>query len=196
MTLVRVEPADAPVAVEISHGKEEQLYSHDLLLRNISRAAVVLGDVSQQHHQITLEEIRCANVARLLEGETASRWPPISAPARYFIERKLTLGQEIGEDGREGAIALRHRETVVRSNPTLPASDIPEIPPVSDWVNVKSLHAKGDGVSDDTAALQLAIDAHRVLYLPSGVYRFAGTLHLRADSTLIGLNPSTTMLIE
>ena len=195
MTLVRVELADTPVAVEISHGKPEQLYGRDLLLRNIRRAAFVLGDVSQQHHQVTLEEIRCDHVTRLLEaGEGVSGWTSIPSPAQYFVESKLTLGQEVGNDGREGAIALRHRETALATQPTLPASDIPVLPAVADWVNAKSLLVKGDGVSDDTAALQQAIHTHRVVYLPSGIYRLTGTLHLRADSVLIGLNPATTML--
>lgn len=195
MTLVRVEFSETPVAVEISRGMPEQLYGRDLLLSNITRTAFVLGDVSQQHHQVTLEQIRCAHVARLLEGgETATGWTSIPAPARYFVEQKLTLGQEIGNDGREGAITLRHRETKLTALPSLPVSDIPAIPAVADWVNVKSLGVKGDGTSDDTAALQQAIDTHRILYLPSGVYRVRGTVHLRPDSVLIGLNPATTML--
>ena len=41
-------------------------------------------------------------------------------------------------------------------------------------------HAKGDGVSDDTAALQRAIDDHtgkrHVIYLPAGTYLVSGTL--------------------
>ena len=195
MTLVRVELADTLVAIEISHGMPEQLYGRDLLLRNITRTAFVLGDVSQQHHQVTLEDIRCAHVTRLLEGgETATGWSSIPAPSRYFIEHKLTLGQEIGNDGREGAIALRHRESKLAALPALPISDIPALPAVADWVDVKSLGVKGDGTSDDTVALQQAIDTHRILYLPTGVYRVRGTLHLRPDSVLIGLNPATTML--
>jgi hypothetical protein len=195
LTLVRVELGDTPAAVEISHGKPEQLYGRDLLLRNIFRSAIVLGDVSQQHHQITLEEVRCTDVKRLLEGgEAASGWTPIVSPSRYFLERKLTLGQEIGSDGREGLIALRHDERVLHSMPSMETSDIPELPEVAAWVNVRSLHVAGDGLNDDTAPLQEAINTHRVLYLPSGVYRLSATLHLRADTVLIGLNPATTML--
>ena len=81
MTLVRVELADTPVAVEISRGMPEQLYGRDLLLRNITRTAFVLGDVSQQHHQVTLEEIHCDHVTRLLEGgDTVLGWTSIPAP--------------------------------------------------------------------------------------------------------------------
>lgn len=45
--------------------------------------------------------------------------------------------------------------------------------PGSDWVNVKTLGAKGDGVTDDTEAVQGAISAMgegSVLYFPAGKY--------------------------
>jgi Pectate lyase superfamily protein/SMP-30/Gluconolactonase/LRE-like region len=194
MTLVRVELARVPVAVEISKGMPEQLYGRDLLLKDIGRAGIVLGDVTQQHHQVTLKDVRCAGVPKLLEGgEFASGWTPIASASRYFMVESLTLGQEIGNDGREGAIALRHRERKLASEPALPATDIPALPAVAAWTSVKTLGVKGDGAADDTAALQKAVDTHKVLYLPTGVYRLSGTLHLKADTVLIGLNPTTTL---
>ena len=43
MTLVRVQISHVPVAVEVSPGMPEALYGRDLLLRDVSRAAVVLA---------------------------------------------------------------------------------------------------------------------------------------------------------
>ena len=86
---------------------------------------------------------------------------------------------------------VRHRERAGAGKAV--ASDIPLLPPMQEWVNVRTLGAKGDG-SDDTAALQAAIDGHRVLYFPSGTYRVTNTLRLRADSVLIGFNPITTLI--
>ena len=43
--------------------------------------------------------------------------------------------------------------------------------------------------------MQAAIDAHRVLYFPSGTYRITNTLRLRPDSVLIGFNPVTTVIM-
>jgi hypothetical protein len=59
-------------------------------------------------------------------------------------------------------------------------------------VNVHGLGVTGDGTSDDTAAIQKAIDTHRVLYFPSGHYLVRDSLTLRPDTVLIGLHPTAT----
>ena len=52
-----------------------------------------------------------------------------------------------------------------------------------------------DGVSDDTAAIQSAIDSQRVVYLPLGAYAVNDTLRLKPDTVLIGLHPGLTRLV-
>ena len=59
-------------------------------------------------------------------------------------------------------------------------------------MNVSTLGVKGDNQTDDTLALQKAIDEHPVLYFPSGRYLLHDTLTLRPGTVLIGLHPSTT----
>ncbi|MBT3377929.1 MAG: hypothetical protein HN742_27915 [Lentisphaerae bacterium] len=55
--------------------------------------------------------------------------------------------------------------------------------------NVKAppYNAKGDSFSDDTEALQQAVDENDVVFLPKGYYRITGTLKLRPNTKLIGL---------
>src|SRR4029079_6164259 len=72
---------------------------------------------------------------------------------------------------------------------------IAALPPTVQWPAVRTLGAKGDGKTDDTAALQAAIAAHRVLYFPSGFYQVSDTLALKPDTVLIGLHPSTTQIV-
>ncbi len=57
-----------------------------------------------------------------------------------------------------------------------------------------TLGVKGDGVTDDTAAIQQAIDTHRVLYFPSGHYVVRDTLTLKPETVLIGLHPTLTQI--
>jgi len=63
----------------------------------------------------------------------------------------------------------------------VPAS-VPELPPGGDILNVRdaAYGAVGDGVADDTAAIQKALsealDSHRVVYLPKGIYLVSDSL--------------------
>jgi hypothetical protein len=192
MTLVRDRIAHTPVAVEISHGMTEQLYGRDLVLEDIGQSAVVLGDARKAHHQITLDNIACRNVPQFVQGQTGSSGAfAVKGSSHPFVEEHLTIGLEIGPDGRERGVEVRHREHAGPGRAV--SSDIPSLPPMQEWVNVRTLGAKGDG-SDDTAALQAAINAQRVLYFPSGTYRVTNTLRLRTDSALIGFNPTTTLI--
>jgi hypothetical protein len=193
MTLVRDRISRTPVAVEIAPGKIEELYARDLLLEDISRSALVLGDTQNLRDEITLDHIICRNVPQLIEDQPGSPATfSLKGNAHPFIEEHLTLGEMIAADGRERGIQLHHREQRGSVGPV--PTDIPALPPMSQWVNVHSLGAKGDG-SDDTSALQAAINAHRVLYFPSGFYRVTSTLHLRPDSVLIGFNPGITAIL-
>ena len=79
--------------------------------------------------------------------------------------------------------------TATAAVPTIPALNWTER---SDWVNVKTditPAAVGDGVADDTAALQKAFDGvatGSVLYFPAGTYRITATLTLQPKQRVTG----------
>jgi hypothetical protein len=60
-------------------------------------------------------------------------------------------------------------------------------------VNVLDYGAIGDGVTDDTAAIQAALNAGNFVYLPAGDYLFT-TLTMPADTQLVGENVDVTFL--
>lgn len=66
-------------------------------------------------------------------------------------------------------------------------------------VNVRdsAIGAKGDGKTDDTAAIQTAIDRYHRVYLPQGVYRIDPRVGLvvRTGTQLVGDGPSATLLL-
>jgi hypothetical protein len=191
-TLIRDRFADLPVAIEIPPGEVEQLYGRDLTMRNITRAVLKLGDAENLRNEIALENVACVHVGTFVEGAPGTALPQ-AEPA--FVEERFTLGLEVGPDGREQGVVLRHRERRINSPVADVLTDMPALPPMRLWVNVQEIGAKGDGDTDDTAVLQHAIDAHRALYFPSGFYRLTGSLHLHSNTALIGFSPFTTQFI-
>jgi hypothetical protein len=93
---------------------------------------------------------------------------------------------------------------VAPSAPNDPVSSDEFVGPFSSWINVKIAYgAVGDGVSDDTAAIQNALNAvgtaghSPVLYFPAGTYKITATLNLAhaIDISLIGQDPSVTSIV-
>lgn len=63
-----------------------------------------------------------------------------------------------------------------------------------DVVSVKDFGAVGDGVADDTAAIQAALNASYGVYFPSGTYLVSSTLTLRTRHNLKGESAQSTTL--
>ncbi|MCX8036786.1 MAG: glycoside hydrolase family 55 protein [Candidatus Sumerlaeia bacterium] len=63
--------------------------------------------------------------------------------------------------------------------------------------NVKAppYSAKGDGRSDDTAAIQRAIDENEIVFLPKGCYRLTRTLDLKPRTKLVGAGQHLSLLL-
>lgn len=57
---------------------------------------------------------------------------------------------------------------------------------LAQYVSVKDFGAKGDGVTDDTAAIQNALDNSYDVFFPAGNYKVSGTLTLRPYANLQG----------
>ncbi len=67
---------------------------------------------------------------------------------------------------------------------------------LQDVVSVKDFGAVGDGVTDDTAAIQAAIDSGKAAYVPKGTYKISATLNLNNGyKALIG-DPSMPVITK
>jgi hypothetical protein len=99
----------------------------------------------------------------------------------------LHAAQEgLHDDGTNTAVTLGSSVTVASGPTTAPARNVRPIG--AGWLNVKAFGAKGDGITDDTAALQAAITAggaaHTTVYVPPGTYMVSDPIVIPAGEGL------------
>ena len=186
-TMVRVSFENMPVAVQIALGEVEQLYGRDLQMKNISWAGVKHGNAENLHSAVTFTNIACSDVPTFYRGDEV-----LKGPSQHYVVDNFSVGLDIGPDGREKGVAMHHKSRALSEPPPSVPTDIPALPPMSEWVNVHTLGITGN--ADVTETLREAIDKHKVLYFPMGRYNVSGPVRLKKDTVIIGLHPSRTTL--
>jgi hypothetical protein len=66
----------------------------------------------------------------------------------------------------------------------------------ADLISVKDFGAVGDGLTDDTTAIQNALQAHDSVFLPEGTYLISATISLTARKSLIGAGQSSNIICQ
>src|ERR1700691_4802987 len=112
------------------------------------------------------------------------RWTKPSAKIGCKIDSRTTCAKQPKQMLAHRCVALFAALALITIIPTLqvwaqsiPTSGDKFVGPFTSWANVKTTYgAKGDGVTDDTAALQRALKAvgqggaNPVLWIPAGTY--------------------------
>ena len=139
---------------------------------------------------MNIRNLTCSNVPVLVH------YPKLdintSSPSRIYNVKKFIYGLQMDGLDSEARINTIYEPEVLKSLPVETVSDIPEFPGMEKWVNLKTLGAKGDGLTDDTKAIQAAIDQYPCIYVPQGSYRISATIKLKPETVLIGLHPLAT----
>lgn len=193
LTLVRPTFRRVPTAVEVDRDHSEQLWMKDGRLEDVSGPAIVVSREKSLRTQINVESTVCLRVPTFVGFRESGK--TLKGPGEAYAVRELGHGLRYASMGTDPKVeTVYHAESVAALPPPAP-TDVTPTPSTADWANASTLGAKGDGKTDDTAALQAAIDGHRVVYLPQGLYRVTDTIRLHKDTVLIGLNPITTQIV-
>lgn len=184
---------DEPRGIVIDKGYPDELWIDHTRLANITGPAITISDDLNPRTEVSMRGIACLHVPVFANFRESGKTLP-GKGASYFVS-SFTHGLTLAGAADQGRIRTRFHAKPQASLPAFSTPVIRPLPPMQDWVNVQSLGIKGNGVTDDTAALQQAIDHHRVLYFPIGHYIITNTLRLRPDTVLIGLHPSSTQLV-
>jgi sugar lactone lactonase YvrE len=193
LTMVNVSIRNTPVGVRINEGYGDSFWAKNLRLENVSQAGLVIGAEKSVFTQVGLDNAIASNVPTLARFADGKR----TIPGRAGAYRVASFSHGVKVNGLEtvGKTATDVEIAPLGALPAVSAPAIRALPAVGEWTNVKTLGVRGDGKSDDTAAIQRAIDAHRVLYFPTGFYMVTDTLRLKPDTVMIGMHPAMTQLV-
>ena len=190
LTLVHDEFRNVPTAVSIDPHYSDQLWIKNSLFENISGPAVLISNETSRMTEINFENVLCSHVPIFAKLRASGR--EFRQAADTYQVSVFSHGLSLAYPGAPAAFQTRYESAPLAALPPPTPPAISPLPAPATWVNVNRLGIKGDNFTDDTVALQKAIDDHPVLYFPSGRYLLHDTLTLRPDTVLIGLHPSTT----
>jgi len=193
LTLVNTSIRDTPVGIEIDRGYGDWLWGKNVRFENVSKAAVVISNENNVYTQVGFDNALASKTpvfARFRDsGKTVA-----GAGASYRVS-DFSYGLKLPGMGSMGQFDTTIKSAALAALPAAPAQAVRSLPPTTEWASARDFGARGDGQSDDTAAIQKAIDSRRVVYLPLGFYMVNDTIRLKADSVLIGLHPGLTQLV-
>ena len=192
LTLIRDTFHNVPKAIDIDEGYPDELWAKDCRFERIANAVVTISKEDSPLTEIGFENAVVTDApvfAKLREsGKT------VAGKGAMYRVKAFNYGLIVAGEGRMGAMGMQYDAAPLTAMPAALAPAIRALPPSSEWINVNTLGVKGDGSTDDTAAIQQAIGAHRVLYFPSGHYVVRDTITLKPETVLIGLHPTLTQI--
>ncbi|MBT9330590.1 SMP-30/gluconolactonase/LRE family protein [Acidipila sp. 4G-K13] len=187
LTLIRDTFRNVPTAIDIDPHYSDELWVKDCRFENISGSAVIISNEKSPLTEIGFENAVLKNVPTFAQFRESGKKVP--GKGMMYRIRNFNYGLIVPGEGSTGSIGMLYDAAALSTMPASLPPAIPALPPVAEWVNVHTLGIIGDGTTDDTAAIQKAIDTHRVLYFPSGHYVVSDTLRLKPETVLIGLHP-------
>ena len=192
LTLIRDTFRNLPTAIDIDPRYSDELWVKDCRFEQISKAAVIISNEKSPLTEIGFENAVLNGVPVFALFRESGKTVPGKGAA--YAVNSFSYGLIVPGECMMGEIGMRYDVTPLSALPAPLPPAIRPLPPAEEWVNVHTLGVQGDGVTDDTAAIQKAIDTHRVLYFPSGQYAVSDTLMLEPDTVLIGLHPTLTQI--
>ncbi len=193
LTIVRMTVKNVPSVLEVNPNFYEKLFIEDSHFENVSGPALVISNENNAYTQVSLRNIVCKKVSVLATFRESGKQVP--GQGEIYRVKALNHGLQMAAIDAKPLHTTTQDMEALKTVPALPATDIPAFPEISNWINLKRHGAKGDGVTDDTKAIQAAIDQYDVIYVPQGWYRITGKIKLKEKTVLIGLNPVSTQFI-
>lgn len=193
LTIVHMHVKNVPVVVEIEENATDRLFIENSLFENVSDAGIIINSRKSTSNQINILNVDARNVPVFARFRGSNE--RIESKGQTYKVREFTHGLVMEDLADDSEFETISDIIAVRDVPTQLGKDIPSLPPMENWINIKDLGAVGDGETDDTQAIQNAIANHDVIYVPQGWYRLTDTVKMKPGTKLIGLHPWATQFV-
>lgn len=125
------------------------------------------------------------------------RYAPSEIPSNLELPQKsLRANKALGFDADGNPIAVSLAGVMASPNFTASgtgADTRTSHDKFSDLISIKDFGAVGDGLTDDTLAIQQALTAHDSVHLPTGTFLITAPITLGARKTLLGLGQKSVI---
>ena len=192
LAIVNMHVKNAPVAFEMQEGRVDRLHIENSYFENV-KTGIIVSIEGNSFSQVNLMNLHCKNVPVLVHYLPSGKKDEVKDA--IYVVKDYTYGL-VQKDLTTPSEFTVIRDISPLSQFTPPTVlDIPQLPPMETWVNIRDFGAKGDGETDDTEAFRSAIAKHQNIYVPQGWYRLTETIKMQPGTKLIGLHPFGTQFV-
>jgi len=192
MVIVNLQVKNVPTVFQVPDEYTDRLLIDKGIIENVSGPAFDISTTVNSNNGIALRDVCFKNVPYFFScTETGEK--------REFKDKCYKIKRfDVGLQMDSLTDDATYRSTMdVEPLTKMPASvmnDLPQLPDMTTWVSVLDFGAKGDGVSDDTEAIEKAIESADNIYFPTGWYMVSNTLKMKPHTKFIALHPFATQL--
>lgn len=191
--IVKMHVRNVPVAVEIRDKDADRLFMENCLFDNVSDAGIVISRENVAISQLNLINIDCRNVPVLVKYRQSGTKTSVAFKTYKVVD--YTYGIIMDDMTANSEYKTVSKIEPTQQFPVALEKEIPDLPAMDTWVNIRDLGAKGDGQTDDTKVFDEALAKYQNIYVPQGWYHITHTLKMRQGTALIGLHPMGTQLV-
>ncbi|MES2898503.1 MAG: glycosyl hydrolase family 28-related protein [Pseudomonadota bacterium] len=193
LTLANTVIRNTPVGIEIDRGYGDWLWGSDVRFENVSKAALIISNEDNVYTQVGFQNAIARNVPTFVRYRDSGK--TVAGLGASYKVTDFSYGLMLPGFSSPGKFGSTMKGAPLQQLPAALPQVVRSLPPTAEWTSAHSFGARGDGQTDDTAALQKAIDSKRVIYLPLGFYMISDTLKMKPDTVIIGLHPGMTQLV-
>ena len=191
--IVNMYVKNVPVAIEMQENRSDRLHIENSYFENVSRAGIVVSVEGSPFSQLNVMNVYCKNVPTFVSYLNSGKTELIKD--KQYVVKDYTYGLILDDLTTPSEYKIISKiEPIDKFTPPT-VNDVPALPAMETWVNIRELGAKGDGETDDTKVIQDAISKHKTIYFPQGWYRITETVKMSPGTRLIGLHPFATQFL-